>query len=156
MTTSDMTETNATVTVFCDFIESFERQGPYKMNVIKIMLKRGHEEWFQPISADSIANEYYDMVREQCETHSLTGVSKVFHEPFSQAKIENHLSSLPFEKLTTEPSKTGKSPFEVIDGKLVVKEEFCISTKEAHAMIQFAVEKKLEQYFEMKVSTTER
>lgn len=156
MATSDIKGMDATVKMFCDFIDRFERQGPYKMNVIKIMLKRGHEGWFLPISADSIANEYYDMVREQCETHSLDGISKIFHEPYSQANIEHHLTSLPFEKLTTEPPKTGKSPFKVIDGKLVVKEEFCIPTREAYSMIQFAIDRKLEQYFEMKESKKER
>ncbi|WP_214702510.1 MULTISPECIES: hypothetical protein [unclassified Exiguobacterium] len=150
MATSGIAETDTTVKLFCDFIESFERQGPYKMNVIKIMLKKGHEEWFQPISADSIANEYYDMVRDQCETHALDGISKVFHKPFSRAEVENHLSSLPFAKLTTESPRTGKSPFENSNGKLIVREEYCILTKQAHATIQLAVENKLEDYFEMK------
>ncbi|WP_214775662.1 hypothetical protein [Exiguobacterium sp. s37] len=135
---------------FCNFIDGFARQGTYKMNVIQVMLNRGYEDWFHPLSADVIAKEYYDLVRKQSEEHSLKGIANIFQESFSQKEIERHLNSLPFKALTTESPRTGKSPFENANGKLIVREEYCIPTKQAHAAIQLAVENKLEDYFEMK------
>jgi len=47
------------------YIDEFDRQGPYKMNVLKIMLERGPHDWHAPVSITELARPYYDLVSSQ-------------------------------------------------------------------------------------------
>lgn len=133
------------------YIDEFDRQGPYKMNVLKIMLERGPHDWYAPISITELAKPYYDLVNKQLRSYNLRNISEDFTTNFSQAKIERHLRTLPLKFLSTTSTRLSNisPPFELIDDVLYVKEEYRIEGKAAHDRIIKAVEQKFEEYLEV-------
>ncbi|WP_214890207.1 hypothetical protein [Exiguobacterium sp. s142] len=133
------------------YIDEFDRQGPYKMNVLKIMLERGYEDWHAPISITELARPYYDLVSKQHSTYLLKNISKDFTTPFSQAKVERHLRTLPLKCLSTTSTRISNisPPFELVDNMFYVREEYRIDGKAALDRIINVVEQKFEEYLEV-------
>ena len=133
------------------YIDEFDRQGPYKMNVLKIMLERGSQDWYAPISITELAKPYYDLVNEQLRSYTLKNISADFTTSFSQAKMERHLRTLPLKYLSTTSTRVSNisPPFELIDDMFYVREEYCIEGQAAHDRIIKAVEQKFEEYVEV-------
>ncbi|TCI73600.1 MULTISPECIES: hypothetical protein [unclassified Exiguobacterium] len=136
---------------FIQYIDEFDRQGPYKMNVLKIMLERGPHDWHTPISITELAKPYYDLVNEQLRSYTLKNISADFTTNFSQAKMERHLRTLPLKYLSTTSTRVSNisPPFELIDDMFYVKEEYRINGESAHNRIINAVEQKFEEYLEV-------
>ncbi|WP_214787832.1 hypothetical protein [Exiguobacterium sp. s21] len=133
------------------YIDEFDRQGPYKMNVLKIMLERGSQDWYAPISITELAKPYYDLVNEQLRSYTLKNISADFTTSFSQAKMERHLRTLPLKYLSTTSTRVSNisPPFELIDDMFYVREEYCIEGQATHDRIIEAVEQKFEEYLEV-------
>ncbi|XCA82704.1 hypothetical protein ABKJ26_10760 [Exiguobacterium mexicanum] len=133
------------------YIDEFDRQGPYKMNVLKIMLERGSQDWYAPISITELAKPYYDLVNEQLRSYTLKNISADFTTNFSQAKIERHLRTLPLNYLSSTSTRLSNisPPFELTDDMFYVKEEYRINGESAHNRIIDAVEQKFEEYLEV-------
>ncbi|MFN3367414.1 MAG: hypothetical protein ACK411_13575 [Exiguobacterium mexicanum] len=133
------------------YIDEFDRQGPYKMNVLKIMLERGSQDWYAPISITELAKPYYDLVNEQLCSYTLKNISADFTTNFSQAKMERHLRTLPLKYLSTTSTRVSNisPPFELIDDMFYVREEYRIEGQAAHDRIIKAVEQKFEEYLEV-------
>lgn len=136
---------------FIQYIDEFDRQGPYKMNVLKIMLERGSQDWYAPISITELAKPYYDLVNEQLRSYTLKNISADFTTSFSQAKMERHLRTLPLKYLSTISTRVSNisPPFELIDDMFYVREEYRIEGQAAHDRIIKAVEQKFEEYLEV-------
>lgn len=133
---------------FIQYIDEFDRQGPYKMNVLKIMLERGPHDWHTPISITELAKPYYDLVNEQLRSYTLKNISADFTTNFSQAKMERHLRTLPLKYLSTTSTRVSNisPPFELIDDIFYVREEYRIEGQAARDRIIKAVEQKFEEY----------
>ncbi|KGI84824.1 hypothetical protein JY98_00810 [Exiguobacterium mexicanum] len=133
------------------YIDEFDRQGPYKMDVLKIMLERGSQDWYAPISITELAKPYYDLVNEQLRSYTLKNISADFTTNFSQAKMERHLRTLPLKYLSTTSTRVSNisPPFELIDDMFYVREEYRIEGQAAHDRIIKAVEQKFEEYLEV-------
>lgn len=121
------------------------------MNVLKIMLERGAQDWSAPISITELAKPYYDLVNEQLCTYNLKNISADFTTNFSQSKIERHLRSLPLKYLSTTSTRFSNisPPFELTDDMFYVREEYRIEGEAAHDRIIKAVEQKFEEYLEV-------
>lgn len=133
------------------YIDEFDRQGPYKMNVLKIMLERGPHDWHAPVSITELARPYYDLVSSQHRFYALKNISEEFKAPFSEAKMKRHLKTLPLKYLSTTPTRVSNisPPFKLVDDIFCVKEEFRIESEFAHERIVRAVEQKFEEYLEV-------
>lgn len=121
------------------------------MNVLKIMLERGSEDWCAPISITELARPYYDLVNEQLRSYTLKNISTDFTMNFSQVTIERHLRTLPLKYLSTTPTRLSNisPPFELTDDMFYVREEYRIEGEAAHDRIIKAVEQKFEEYLEV-------
>ncbi|WP_215190316.1 DEAD/DEAH box helicase family protein [Exiguobacterium sp. s6] len=84
-------------------VENTRMQSSYKMVVLNIMLQRGIDEWFLPITSKEVAKPFYEYLVAEPYRLKTSKNSKVLYKSFNQKRIEKLLLDMPFTYIAKGP-----------------------------------------------------
>lgn len=130
-------------------VENTRMQSSYKMVVLSIMLQRGADKWFLPITSKEVAKPFYDYLVAEPYRLKKGKNSKILYKSFDQKRIEKLLLDMPF-------SYIAKGPFKLDGDTLKLDSSDVYKNPILYKWLKDLVEIRLYDYFKRDIESKEK